>query len=102
MPVPTPMMETALILPAQSRPFSRTRSKPEYTEDELKDPTKTPDGTPVEGTPEPQDHNNVTPPLNSPPPTPVAACLVSIMFPTQAQIKVEVSIVMEISILRLA
>lgn len=26
MPVPTPMMETALILPAQSRPFSRTRS----------------------------------------------------------------------------
>lgn len=76
--------------------------KPEYTEDELKDPTKTPDGTPVEGTPEPQDHNNVTPPLNSPPPTPVAACLVSIMFPTQAQIKVEVSIVMEISILRLA
>ena len=40
--------------------------KPEYTEDELKDPTKTPDGTPVEGTPEPQDHNNVTPPPEQP------------------------------------
>ena len=36
------------------------------TEDELKDPTKTPDGTPVEGTPEPQDHNNVTPPPEQP------------------------------------
>lgn len=35
--------------------------KPEYTEEELKDHTKTPDGTPVEGAPEPQDHNNVTP-----------------------------------------
>ena len=40
--------------------------KPEYTEEELKDPTKTPDGTPVEGTPEPQDHNNVTPPPEQP------------------------------------
>ena len=40
--------------------------KPEYTEDELKDPTKTPDGTPVEGTPEPQDHNDVTPPPEQP------------------------------------
>ena len=40
--------------------------KPEYTEDELKDPTKTPDGTPVEGSPEPQDHNNVTPPPEQP------------------------------------
>ena len=37
-----------------------------FTEDELKDPTKTPDGTPVEGTPEPQDHNNVTPPPEQP------------------------------------
>ena len=41
--------------------------KPEYTEEELKDPTKTPDGTPVEGSPEPQDHNNVTPPPEQPP-----------------------------------
>ena len=40
--------------------------KPEYTEEELKDPTKTPDGTPVEGSPEPQDHNNVTPPPEQP------------------------------------
>lgn len=40
--------------------------KPEYTEEELKDPTKTPDGTPVEETPEPQDHNNVTPPPEQP------------------------------------
>ena len=40
--------------------------KPEYTEEELKDPTKTPDGTPVEGTPEPQDHDNVTPPPEQP------------------------------------
>ena len=41
-------------------------AKPEYTEEELKDPTKTPDGTPVEGTPEPQDHDNVTPPPEQP------------------------------------
>ncbi len=40
--------------------------KPEYTEEDLKDPTKTPDGTPVDGTPEPQDHNNVTPPPEQP------------------------------------
>ena len=32
----------------------------------MKDPTKTPDGTPVDGTPEPQDHNNVTPPPEQP------------------------------------
>lgn len=40
--------------------------KPGYTEEELKDPAKTPDGTPVEGTPEPQDHNNVTSPPEQP------------------------------------
>ena len=40
--------------------------KPEYSEDELKDPTKPPDGTPVEGTPEPQAHNNETPPPEQP------------------------------------
>ncbi len=67
--------------------------KPEYTEEELKDPTKTPDGTPVEGTPEPQDHNNVTPPLNSPLPTPAAACLVSIMSPMQGKIRVNISMI---------
>lgn len=36
--------------------------KPEPDEDALKDPTQKPDGTPVEGTPKPEDHNNVTPP----------------------------------------
>lgn len=40
--------------------------KPEYTEEELKDPTKTPDGTPVEGTPEPQDHDTYEPPKDIP------------------------------------
>ena len=59
--------------PSESGDFTGTEQtiqpdpvKPEYTEDELKDPTKTPDGTPVEGTPEPQDHNNVTPPPEQP------------------------------------
>ena len=65
MPVPTPMMETALIYRHRAD-HSAGPVKPEYTEDELKDPTKTPDGTPVEGTPEPQDHNNVTPPPEQP------------------------------------
>lgn len=41
-------------------------AKPEYTEDELKDPTKTPDGTSVEGTPEPQDHDTYEPPKDIP------------------------------------
>ena len=36
--------------------------KPEPDEDALKNPTQKPDGTPVEGTPTPEDHNNVTPP----------------------------------------
>lgn len=41
--------------------------KPTPNEDALKDPTQKPDGTPVEGTPTPEDHNNVTPP--PPPPS---------------------------------
>lgn len=36
--------------------------KPEPDEKTLKDPTQKPDGTPVEGTPKPEEHNNVTPP----------------------------------------
>ena len=40
--------------------------KPEPDEDALKDPTQKPDGTPVEGTPTPEDHNTVTPPSNPP------------------------------------
>lgn len=41
--------------------------KPTPSPDALKDPTQKPDGTPVEGTPTPEDHNNVTPP--PPPPS---------------------------------
>lgn len=41
--------------------------KPEPDEEALTDPTKKPDGTPVEGKPKPEDHNNVTPP--PPPPS---------------------------------
>lgn len=41
--------------------------KPTPSEEELKDPTQKPDGTPVQGTPTPEDHNNVTPP--PPPPS---------------------------------
>lgn len=41
--------------------------KPTPSEDVLKDPTKTPDGTPVEGTPAPVEHDKVTPP--PPPPS---------------------------------
>ncbi len=41
--------------------------KPDPDEEALKDPTKKPDGTPVEGAPKPEDHNNVTPP--PPPPS---------------------------------
>lgn len=40
--------------------------KPEPDEDALKDPTQKPDGTPVEGTPTPEDHNTVTPPSDPP------------------------------------
>ena len=36
--------------------------KPEPDEEALKDPTKKPDGTPVEGIPKSEDHDNVTPP----------------------------------------
>ena len=36
--------------------------KPEPDEDAIKNPAQKPDGTPVEGTPKPEDHNNVTPP----------------------------------------
>ena len=60
--------------------------KPEYTEDELKDPTKTPDGTPVEGTPEPQDHNNVTPPPEQPS-TNTSGGPVSTMSPMREKIR---------------
>lgn len=41
--------------------------KPTPSPDALKDPTQKPDGTPVEGAPTPEDHNNVTPP--PPPPS---------------------------------
>lgn len=41
--------------------------KPTPSEEELRDPTQKPDGTPVESTPIPEDHNNVTPP--PPPPS---------------------------------
>lgn len=41
--------------------------KPTPSEDALKDPTQKPDGTPVEGTPTPVDHDKVTPP--PPPPS---------------------------------
>lgn len=41
--------------------------KPEPSQEELEDPTQKPDGTPVEGTPTPENHNNVTPP--PPPPS---------------------------------
>lgn len=40
--------------------------KPTPSEDALKDPTQKPDGTPVEGTPTPVDHNNVTTPPEPP------------------------------------
>lgn len=40
--------------------------KPTPSEEELKDPTQKPDGTPVEGTPTPEDHNNVAPPETPP------------------------------------
>lgn len=41
--------------------------KPEYDDEALKDPTQKPDGTPVEGTPEAEDHDAVEPP--PPPPS---------------------------------
>lgn len=41
--------------------------KPTPSEEELKDPTQKPDGAPVQGTPTPEDHDNVTPP--PPPPS---------------------------------
>ncbi|MDO5594751.1 MAG: hypothetical protein Q4G01_08090 [Eubacteriales bacterium] len=41
--------------------------KPEYDEEVLKNPTQKPDGTPVEGKPEAQDHDSVEPP--PPPPS---------------------------------
>lgn len=41
--------------------------KPDPDEEDLKDPAKKPDGTPVEGAPKSEDHNNVTPP--PPPPS---------------------------------
>ena len=39
--------------------------KPEYDDEALKDPTQKPDGTPVEGKPDAEDHDTVEPP---PPP----------------------------------
>ena len=41
--------------------------KPEEPDESiLTDPTRKPDGTPVEGTPQPEDHDSVTPPSPSP------------------------------------
>jgi len=37
-------------------------TKPEYDEETLKDPTKTPDGKPVDGSPTPVDHDSVSTP----------------------------------------
>ena len=44
-------------------------TKPEYDEETLKDPTKTPDGKPVDGSPTPVDHDSVTPPPATEKPT---------------------------------
>lgn len=41
-------------------------TEPEYDEEKLKDPTKTPDGQAVSQPPQNVDHDNVTPPSNPP------------------------------------
>lgn len=45
------------------------QKKPQYTEEKLKDPTKTPDGKKVTNPPQPVDHDKVEPPVNPPAPS---------------------------------
>lgn len=60
-PTPSPEMGSG-ISSGTEQTIQPDPVKPEPDENALKDPTQKPDGTPVEGTPTPEDHNNVTPP----------------------------------------
>lgn len=61
-PTPSPDTGGGAVSSGTEQTIQPDPVKPEPDEDALKDPTKKPDGTPVEGTPKPEDHNNVTPP----------------------------------------
>ncbi len=68
----------------------------EPDEETLTDPSQKPDGTPVEGTPTPEDHDTYQPP--EPPSTNTGVgCPVSIMSPTPVGTRAEQSTAMAIS-----
>lgn len=64
---PTPDAGGGAVSSGPNQTIQADPVKPTPSEEALKDPTQKPDGTPVEGTPTPEDHNNVTPP--PPPPS---------------------------------
>lgn len=66
-PAPTPDAGGGAVSSGTEQTIQPDPVKPIPSEDALKDPTQKPDGTPVEGSPTPEDHNNVTPP--PPPPS---------------------------------
>ena len=101
--MPTLARETALTILAQNSHIQGDPAKPEYRGGGTDGLHQDAGWDQVKGTPEPQDHNNVTPPWSSlSTNTPAVACLVSTMSPTQEKIRSLKVIAMAISSRRLA